>query len=437
MEELTFENMIKSLQQGFDGLPDYRTGENTQYRIKDGVLGAFGAFFTQCSSFLAYQRNMKRRKGNSNAENLFGIGKIPCDNHIRNLLDALEPGLIYPLFQEIFNGLRTSGELKKMRSYKEQLLFAFDGTQYFSSQQIHCANCSQRTLANDETQYHHQVITPVIVQPGNSKVIALEPEFILPQDGHEKQDCERAAIKRWIERHGTIYAEYQCTALGDDLYCCQPICERFVEAGFNFIMVCKPDSHVALYEWIDFLDKAGEVQHLSFRHWNGRYAEKHHYRFANVVPLRGGEDAMKINWCEITITREEDGYQLYHNSFATNHSLTKENVISIVRDGRARWKIENENNNVLKTKGYHLEHNFGHGNQYLASFLLTLNLLAFLFHTVFELLDTRYQAIRKELGPRQTFFNDLRALLRYMVFDNWLHLLTYMMEGLELKLDTS
>ena len=49
----------------------------------------------------------------------------------------------------------------------------------------------------------------------------------------------------------------------------------------------------------------------------------------------------------------------------------------------------NENNNTLKTKGYHLEHNFGHGKQYLSNLLLTLNLLAFLFHTVLEIFDQR------------------------------------------------
>ena len=37
--------------------------------------------------------------------------------------------------------------------------------------------------------------------------------------------------------------------------------------------------------------------------------------------------------------------------------------------------VENENNNTLKTKGYHLEHNFGHGKQHLSSFLATLNIL--------------------------------------------------------------
>jgi hypothetical protein len=45
----------------------------------------------------------------------------------------------------------------------------------------------------------------------------------------------------------------------------------------------------------------------------------------------------------------------------TNHRLTVDNVRDIVPAGREPWKIENANNNVLKTKGYHLEHNFGHG----------------------------------------------------------------------------
>ena len=437
MDELSYENMIAMLHRQFEGLPDYRTGNNTRYRIADGALGAFGAFFTQCPSFLAYQRNLKRTKGDSNAESLFGIETIPSDNHIRNLLDPLEPSLVFPLFREIFRGLQSHGELAKMRSHQERLLLSFDGTQYFSSQQIHCSNCSERKLANEETLYHHQVITPVVVQPENSNVIALEPAFIVPQDGHEKQDCERTAIKRWLQKHGSFYAEHGCTALGDDLYCCQPICEQFVATGFDFIFVCKPDSHEILYEWIEYLEKTGEVEHLTMRHWNGRYAERWEYRFVNDVPIRGGGDALEVNWCEITITRKDNGRQLYHNSFATSHKITKSNVVSIVQDGRARWKSENENNNVLKTKGYHLEHNFGHGQQFLASFLLTLNLLAFLFHTVFGLLDERYQLIRKELGPRKTFFNDMRALLRYMIFEDWSHLLSFMMEGLELEFDTS
>jgi hypothetical protein len=90
------------------------------------------------------------------------------------------------------------------------------------------------------------------------------------------------------------------------------------------------------------------------------------------------------------------------------------------------------NNNVLKTKGYHLEHNFGHGKQYLSAFLLSLNLLAFLFHTVLAWSDDKYALLRQVLARRQTFFHDIQALMRYMVFEHWDHLMDFMIQGLEL-----
>ena len=114
-------------------------------------------------------------------------------------------------------------------------------------------------------------------------------------------------------------------------------------------------------------------------------------------------------------------------------------MVAVAQSGRGRWKIENENNNVLKTKGYHLEHNFGHGKQYLSAFMLSLNLLAFLFHTVLEWNDEQYALLRRVLARRQTFFHDVQALMRYMVFDNWDHLMAFMIRGLELEsqVDTS
>ena len=100
---------------------------------------------------------------------------------------------------------------------------------------------------------------------------------------------------------------------------------------------------------------------------------------------------------------------------------------------RSRWKIENEHNNTLKTKGYHLEHNFGHGHEHLSNFLMTLNLLVFLFHTVAHRFDRRYQLVRKTLGRRETFFSDVQALTKYFLYDNWTHLLIAMINGLELE----
>jgi hypothetical protein len=41
--------------------------------------------------------------------------------------------------------------------------------------------------------------------------------------------------------------------------------------------------------------------------------------------------------------------------------------------------------------------------------------------------------IRQVLGRRQTFFEDIRALTRYTVFDGWHYLMDFMITGLELE----
>jgi len=312
---------------------------------------------------------------------------------------------------------------------------ALDGTEYFSSQKIHCSNCSHRELANGKTNYYHSVITPVIVQAGNEQVLSLEPEFIVPQDGQEKQDCEIEASKRWLSKHGEYYARQNVTILGDDLYSRQPFCQAIKDKKLHFILVCKEDSHPQLYETVAFLDVQGVLGKYQRRHWNGKHGEIYSYRYAQDLPLRGGQEAMLVNWVDLTVTHEETGETLYQNAWVTGFEVLETTIEAIVRDGRARWKVENENNNVLKTKGYHLEHNFGHGSQHLSSLLLSLNLLAFLFHTVMGLVDEKYQRLRKELRKRRKFFQHVETLLEFLLFDSWDSLFSFMCRGLEL--DTS
>jgi hypothetical protein len=314
------------------------------------------------------------------------------------------------------------------------LLVLIDGVVYFSSKAISCPNCSQRELANGKVQYFHSALTPVIAKPGGAQVITLEPEYITPQDGKEKQDCEIEAGKRWMDKYGDFYAKQGVTILGDDLFSRQPYCKKLKDKKLHFILVCKPDSHVALYEMVDFLAVSGVLATYQKRRWNGSYAEIYTYRYANKLPLRGDQDAIDVNWCELTVTREDTGQQLYKNAFITDFEVVETTVEAIVRDGRARWKVENENNNVLKTKGYHLEHNFGHGSQYLASLLLSLNLLAFLFHTVLDQVNEKYRLIRQALRTRKKFFQHIETLLCYLQFSSWDELFSFMCIGLELDI---
>jgi hypothetical protein len=433
-QPLSFDHLQAILRQHTAALPDFRKpSPNTRYTVQGAALGAFGIFFMQSPSFLEYQRQLKQRQGHDNAQTLFGIAPIPCDNQVRQLLDPIAPRYFNPVFFEVFAHLEQEHLLDPFRVLDQQLLVALDGTQYFSSKALHCHHCLTRQLSNGQTLYYHTAITPVVVCPGHSQVIALAPEYIMPQDGHEKQDCEQAAGKRWLTHQADTLVPPHVTLLGDDLYSKQPFCALALQQGFNFILVCKPDSHPKLYERLAFWQAQEAIAQWEQRQRQGRVTEVARYRFINDVLLQDGQQALSVNWVEITLANAKTGEQLYYNTFITNHRLSPENVAQVAQAGRGRWKIENENNNVLKTKGYHLEHNFGHGKQYLSATMLSLNLLAFLFHTVLEWRDEPYAVLRQVLARRQTFFEDMRALTRYIVFDSWHHLMGFMIKGLQLE----
>lgn len=431
--ELTFDTFVTQVHNIFDELPDYRKfSPNLTYSMNDAALGAFSMFFNQSPSFLSHQRAMQQAHGRNNAQSLFGITQIMSDNQTRNLLDPLTPDNFYPIFSETFDRLESAGHLDSYRVLEDYLLVPIDGTEFFRSSKIHCENCSVTRNTNGTVSYSHKVLTPVVVAPNNNKVIVLEPEFITPQDGSAKQDCELNAAKRWIERNSSLSAR-KVIITGDDLFSRDPFCNLLLKLGFRFILICKLSSHTTLYQYLAELEKKDGITIISRRKWNGKFHELHTYRYANNLPIKQGDDALSVNWVELTVINTKTQEILYKNSFITDFKIDRTNVQSIVQAGRTRWKVENENNNVLKTKGYHLDHNFGHGNKFLSNTLLTLNLVAFLAHTFLEFVDTKYKAVRSVLSARKTFFNDLKALTKYLFFSSWSQLIDFMFKQLEIK----
>ncbi|MEH2102817.1 MAG: hypothetical protein V7K76_24340 [Nostoc sp.] len=184
---LSFGVMLGFLQRAIAEIKDPRLASNaTRYSIKDTVLGAFSVFFMQCESFLEHQRQMHSRHGLDNAQSLFGLRQIPTTPQIRNILDKLAAKELFRVFTWVYQSLQRDGNLKPYQCLGGHLLVTLDGTQYFSSQTIHCECCSSRTHKNGTVTYFHSAILPVIVASGQPQVISLAPEFITPQDGSQK-----------------------------------------------------------------------------------------------------------------------------------------------------------------------------------------------------------------------------------------------------------
>ncbi len=105
--------LIKFLNQELNELPDKRKGHNKKYSIRNAVLAAFSVFFTQCPSFLQYQRLMKEKRSKDNAQSLFNLEEIPCDNQIRNLLDPIPASTVFGSFKSVYKWLEETGVINK------------------------------------------------------------------------------------------------------------------------------------------------------------------------------------------------------------------------------------------------------------------------------------------------------------------------------------
>lgn len=428
---MKYKEMLKEIGEAVEAIPEHRQGENRQYELRDAGMSAFSVFYMQEPSFLAWQEEMEKKKGKNNARSLFGIERIPSTAQIRNLLDPVEEEGVGKAFWQVYEQLEKRGQLEAYKGAGGTRLVSLDGTRHHVSQAVHCEQC--RVVVRQENAYYeHQVLLAVVCAPGQGQVICLEPEFITPQDGHNKQDCEQAAIKRWVQRHADKFAPWSVTVLADDLHGHQPSCELLIASKMYFIFTCKASSHTTLYEELGLLTQVeGAIQRQTVRFWNGRYHERRVYRWAQDLPLRRGTDALRVNWCELTVYDERTGAQTYHNAWITNHVVSEQSIAEVCASGRARWKVENEGINVLKQHGYHFEHNYGHGKQHLANVLLCFLLLAFLVHSALYLGSDMYRAVRQDLRTHYKFFESLRTLTRYFYYRSWEQLLTFMYQGIE------
>ena len=417
------EQCIATLRQTCGLLPDKRTGDNCNYSMADIGMAAFSMFFMQHPSFLDFQRTLTENTGQNNTQTLFNLGKIPTDNHIRKMLDGVEPAYFEQSFFTCLDALGNNIHLLK-NVLDGHTLIALDGSEYFCSRKVSCQACSTRKSPDGGQEFFHTFLAATIVAPGRQEVFCLPPEFIRPQDGDKKQDCELKAAKRWFERIGPACNKYNPIYLGDDLYAKNDICKSILEQGGSFIFTCKDTSHKTLAEFRKNLKLSTHAE----THGTGSQKRKYQYTWVCELPIRDGIEALPVNWFDISIVNPT-GKTTYHASFITNLSPSKENIAELSSCARARWKIENETFNVLKNNGYHLEHNFGHGQKTLASVLVVLNLLAFSLHNACDLLERQWQKAREACGTRSRLFIHLWSITRYHVFQSWDSLMGTLITG--------
>jgi hypothetical protein len=346
---------------------------------------------------------------------------------MRAVLDPIDPAGLRAPFREIFGHLQRGKALERFRYRDGYYLVSLDGTTYFSSSKIHCPSCLVKNHRNGNVTYSHQLLGATLVHPDLKEVIPLAPEPIIRQDGQTKNDCERNATRRWLKRFRREHPHLPVIVVEDALSANAPHLRDLREAGVHYIIGVKPGDHSFLFQHLQILDEAGRMQVLTLH--DPATGILQHFRFCNGAPLNESNPDMLVNVLEYREIHPDGKIQ--HFSWITDFVLTSDNVWDIMRGGRARWKIENETFNTLKNQGYHLEHNYGHGEQNLSVVLALLMMLAFLVDQVQQACCPLFQAAWNKMKTKCHLWEEIRNAFPAFRFDSVTELLTALIRGIE------
>lgn len=398
---MLFDNIVKRLREKFSTIKDNRR-KNTTYALTDLLSIAFAMFSLKDSSLSSFRDKFSIR--GENLERIYGIEQLCGDTALRSGLDVVNPEELQALFAIPLAELRRSKGLEKRKILGKYLIVSIDGTGHYCSCTQSCPQCMVKKHRNGKISYYHQLLGAVMVHPGEKTVFPVACEAIVKQDGSSKNDCEQNAIKRLLPQVRKILPQDEVLTVLDALYATGPVVKALKKAEMHYIIGTKGKTYVDME--VRDLKQQKNIKEIE-------WAEKgvlHRIYYVNDLMLNGANQDINTNYFEYYQEDLKSKKQLFYSTWITDLVINDNTVKELVKAARSRWKIENETFNTLKNQGYHLEHNYGHGQKNLSTNFAILTFLAFLVDQVAQHLDTNFQKAKKVCRTLKELWSRVRAI---------------------------
>lgn len=407
----THSNLLSRVRTEFNNVSSNIRSNNIP--LADCLMSGLAIFILKYKSLLKFEEDkMSEPFVKTNLRTLYGIAKAPCDTYLRQRLD--DKSLIVPIRKAFVSLLRILQRNKALENWKfldGKFVISLDGSGFFSSTSVHCNCCLEKITNKDTTKevttYHHQMLVGSIVSPYMKQVLPIEFEPIIKSDGLKKNDCERNAAIRWLDSFRKAHPQLPTIMVADGLYSNAPFIKALRDKKCSFIIVAKEDDHKYLYDYF-FTGEGEDICEFTKEYKDKDKDITEFYRFMSDVPLNEANSDLKVNVLHY-IERDHKKAKTTKWLWVTDIEITKDNAKSIMKAGRARWKIENETFNTLKNQGYNFEHNFGHGYNGLSNVFAGLMLLAFYIDQILESCNLDFQKIIEKYKSRSNAFEKIRA----------------------------
>jgi hypothetical protein len=423
-KHLSMDALLTSVRKEFAQIPDHRK-KGVSIPLPDALMSGFAVFSLKEPSLLAFDERSRQCECAGNLKRIYGIGSVPSDTQLRDILDPVKPEFLRPVFKKVFHELQRGKALEPMAFMDNHYLLLLDGTGSFSSETLSSSSCLMKKSRNGKVTYYQQVLGAAIAHPDFREVIPLCPEMIIKQDGSTKNDCERNAAKRFLAKLREDHPRLKLIVVEDALSANGPHIRDLKKYGMRFILGVKPGDHPLLFHHVEQAVMRDEATEFSM---TDEMDPKiiHKFRFLNAIPLNQANMDIKVNFLEYW--QIMPGKTL-HFSWITDITITGDNVCKLMRAGRARWKIENETFNTLKNQGYNFEHNYGLGKEHLSEIFVMLMMLAFLVDQAQQLCCALFQGVWNKLKTKRLLREMVRQLFHGFEVESMEQLFTALLYG--------
>ena len=425
-KHLSADALFKGVHRSFSRIEDHRKGE-VDITLPDALMSGFAMFSLKDPSLLAFD---ERRGVDDNLRSIYQIRQAPCDTYMRTVLDEVDPDAIRASFKDVFRQVQRGKGLEPMVFMRGCYLLSLDGTGYFCSKKLHSESCMEKVnKKTGEVTYYQQMMGAAIVHPDFKEVIPFAPEPIIKQDGQAKNDCERNAAKRFFDKLEQDHPRLPLIITEDGLSSNAPHVREIEKHGWHYILGVKPGDHAFLFKQVEAVRQnnlSTEFEYVD----PDKPDVLHRFSFINQLALNASNQDVLVNFVEYW---EIKPTKTQHFTWITDFTVTENNVLQIMRGGRARWKIENETFNTLKNQGYHLEHNYGLGEKNLSVVFAMLMMLAFLVDQVQQLCCPLFQSVWHKHGSKRALWEQTRSVFKYFLFDSMAALYEALLCGIKVQ----
>lgn len=295
--------------------------------------------------------------------------ELPYWETINRYLARLDPEGLQDIICQLCRRLLRSRAFENARIRGKHWQVLIDGTQLHSSQRELDGKCLYRvhnkgTAAEYRENYYYALEAKLVLHPGI--VVSVMTEFVENADGSEteKQDCERKACWRILNRLKKTFPHLKICVCADSLYACERFFKECGEKGWRYILRFKEGSVPTVadeYSKLKDLEKNRREMTLEDGVAWYDYAQGVDYNGHKLNVAEYGEDRARVYKKGKKKGQRENLKKRF--LFLTDLPVNGKNVSVLIERGRMRWKIENEGFNTQKRQGYSLEHQYSKNYQ--------------------------------------------------------------------------